>query len=164
MPTHTNMLNIFVSSNLYFIFRTAISYQLSLNTLCIVNLYYYGLDQLHILRLELQFYCSNMRQNLQICTDHSMQRFLQWSSVCSPTVPVVIRGESQDPDNSETLVIINAYITIYELLQGKMRGEGLQCNVKKMEDWFDSRTNYEVAMVVTLSALKTIIIVCFVIS
>ena len=82
----------------------------------------------------------------------------------SPAVSIVFRGESQDPDNSETLVIINADITIYELLQGKMRGEGLECDVKKMEDWFDSRTFYEVAVVVTLSAMKTITIVCFVIS
>ena len=105
-----------------------------------------------------------MSQNLQICTDYSIQRFLQWSSVCSPAVPVVFRGEGQDPDDGETLVILKADVTIDELLQGKMRGEGLECNVKKMEDWFDSRTYYEVAVVVTLSALKTITIVCFVIS
>ena len=105
-----------------------------------------------------------MSQNLQICTDYSIQRFLQWSSVCSPAVPVVFCGEGQDPDDGETLVILNADVTIDELLQGKMRGEGLECDVKKMEDWFDSRTYYEVAVVVTLSALKTITIVCFVIS
>ena len=64
----------------------------------------------------------------------------------------------------ETVVIINADITINELLQRKMRDENLECDVKKMEDWFDSRTYYEVAVVVTLSTLKTITIVCFVIS
>ena len=69
--------------------------------------------------------------------------------------------ESQDPDNSKTLVIINADITIYELLQGKMRDENLECDVKKMEDWFEGKTYNEVAMVVTLSAVETVAIVGF---
>ena len=81
-----------------------------------------------------------MSQNLQICTDYSMQRFLQWSSVCSPAVPVVFCGEGQDPDHGETLVIFNADITINELLQRKMRDENLECDVKKMEDRFESKT------------------------
>ena len=81
-----------------------------------------------------------------------MQRFLQWSSVCSPAVPVVFCHEGQDPDNGETLVILHADVTIDKLLQGQMRSESLECSVKKMEDWFDSRTYYEMAVVVTLSA------------
>ena len=105
-----------------------------------------------------------MSQNLQICTDYSIQRLVQWSSVFSPAAPVVFCGEGQDPDHGETLVIFNADVTIDELLQGKMRGEGLECDMKKMEDWFYSRRYYEVAVVVTLSVLKTITIVCFIIS
>ena len=93
-----------------------------------------------------------MSQNLQICTDYSLQRFLQWSSVCSPAIPVVFCREGQDPDNGETLVILHADVTIDKLLQGQMRSESLECSVKKMEDWFDSRTYYEMAVVVTLSA------------
>ena len=90
-----------------------------------------------------------------------MQRFLQWSSVCSPAVPVVFRGESQDPDNSETLVIINTDITIYDLLQRKMRDKNLECDVKNMEDWFEGKTYNEMAVVVTLSAVETVAIVSF---
>ena len=81
--------------------------------------------------------------------------------MCSPGVPVVFHGESQDPDNSETLVIINADITINELLQRKMRDENLECNVKKMEDWFEGKTYNEMAVVVTLSAVETVDIVSF---
>ena len=68
--------------------------------------------------------------------------------MCSSAVPVVFRGESQDPGNSETIVIINADITIYELLQGKMRDDNLERDVKKMEDWFEGKTYNEMAKVV----------------
>ena len=110
-------------------------------------------------RWNCEFYSGDMSQNLQICTDYSLQRFLQWSSVCSPAIPVVFCREGQDPDNGETLVILHADVTIDKLLQGQMRSESLECSVKKMEDWFESKTYNEVAVVVTLSAVKTVAII-----
>ena len=126
----------FLLQILYFILRNTISNQLSLNALCIVlSSIYTGQIKYIFQRWNCEFYSGDMSQNLQICTDYSLQRFLQWSSVCSPAIPVVFCREGQDPDNGETLVILHADVTIDKLLQGKMRKiskkNGTYCGKKK---------------------------------